>query len=81
MLEKFLRNLKSINTRNDVAVFHVIVYPPPTERLFLFLEEVPKVLANAGFKVEIGYTHLEKKTAKSKGICYIYICLSISNLK
>lgn len=71
MLEKFLRNVKSVNTRNDVAAFHIIVFPPSTERLLAFLALVPKVLENAGFKVEMAYTHLEKNYAKSPGICNI----------
>ena len=71
MLEKFIRNVKSINTRNDVAAFHIIVFPPSTERLLAFLALVPKVLENAGFKVEMAYTHLEKHYAKSRGICNI----------
>lgn len=69
MLEKFLRNVKSVNTRNDVAAFHIIVFPPSTERLLAFLALVPKVLENAGFKVEMVYTHLEKIYTKSRGIC------------
>ena len=70
MLEKFLRNVKSINMRNYVAVFH-IVFPPSTERLSAFLTLVPKVLENAGFKAKMAYTHLEKNYAKSQGICNI----------
>ena len=71
MLEKFLRNVKSVNTRNDVAAFHIIVFPPSTERLLAFLVLVPRVLENAGFKVEMAYSHLEKNSAKSRGICNI----------
>ena len=70
MLEKFLCNVRSINMRNYVADFH-IVFPPSTERLLAFLALVPKVLENAGFKVEMAYTHLEKNYAESQGICNI----------
>ena len=68
MLEKLLRNVKSVNTRNDVAAFHIIVFPPSTEKLLAFLALVPKVLENAGLKVEMAYTHLEKNHTKSRGI-------------
>ena len=71
MLGKFLRNVKSINMRNYVTAFHIIVFLPSTERLLAFLALVPKVLENAGFKVETVYTHLEKNYAKSRGICNI----------
>jgi len=43
-----------------VAAFHFVIFPPSTERLLAFLAPVPKVLENAGLKVEMGYTHLEK---------------------
>lgn len=69
MLEKFLRDVKSVNTRNDVAAFHIIVFPLSTERLLAFLALVPKVLENAGFKVEMAYIHLDKNYTKSRGIC------------
>jgi len=65
MLEKFLRNVKSVNMRNDVAAFHIIVFRPSTERLLPFLALVPKVSENAGFKVEMAYTHFNKSYTKS----------------
>lgn len=74
-MEKLLRNLKSINTRNDVDAFHLIVYPPSVENLWTFLEVVPKVVRSAGFKVEMAFTHLEKKPTRSQGIWYSLACL------
>ena len=56
--------------RNNLETFHVVIFPPvSTEQILRFLQVVPTALENiTGFKVEIGYTHLEKKPAKSQGI-------------
>ena len=67
ILQKFLRNIKSINTRQNVDIYHIIVFPRPA-KLMESTEFVPRTLKNGGLTCEIGYIHsLEASNKKGQG--------------
>ena len=56
-----------MNTRNNIKVFHVVVFPGK-EGVLKFLETVSKVALNAGMGFEIGYTQYAERSLKGQGI-------------
>lgn len=64
-LERFFRNVRSMNIRNSIDVFHIIVFPC-RKGVMSFLEMVPKVATSSGLKVELAYTHYTKKSQISQ---------------
>ena len=67
ILQKFLRNIKSINTRQNVEIYHIIVFPCPVT-IMESMEFVPRTLQNGGLTCEIGYVHsLGEPNKKGQG--------------
>lgn len=56
ILQKFLRSIKSINTRQNVDIYHIIMFPCP-DKIMESMEFVPRTLQNGGLTCEIGYVH------------------------
>lgn len=56
ILQKFLRSIKSINTRHNVDISHIIMFSCP-DKIMESMEFVPRTLQNGGLTCEIGYVH------------------------
>ena len=59
--------MRSVNTRNSVDSFNVVVFPW-RNRVIEFLQLVPKVAKNTGMTVELGYSHYPEKATRDKVI-------------
>lgn len=64
-LERFFRNVRSMNIRNSIDIFHVVVFPSK-KGIMPFLEIVPKVATSSGMRVEFAYTHYTEKLQRSQ---------------
>ena len=58
--------MKSINTRQNVDIFHIVIFPCP-ERILQCMKFVPKTLKKGGSTCEMGDIHTTKPSKKDQG--------------